>query len=463
MRWFFPQRRVAAGRLSLELGDDTPGTYETLQEKYFLSMTAVREELEEKLGELRMADVTLRVLDKDRKFRDTILTGTSRLEFRVLLNDTQSLFTGYVNKATRKSKDKSDLVDFTAFSPLNVLSTVSIADLYAWLRANGYERTVQWAHGGYVIFMKGIRLRDVLHGIARMAGLSDVLIEHFWTFHEANYPMNGGDFLKLWILTNAARFPGDEQQNMFDPDLERSPMSFAQFENCRTLLKHLCQMFFSHAYVQYVPELDHHYLIFKQRGSSDSDVTADGTLLSQDTDYIATSGIIVRHLIGRQGVTFNPTSMQSNYGTFSADSGLELELPLKTHETPDIFNSGTADGIYSYLHVEIPPDPWPPRNGIGLVGHVTANRFPTYGLSASHLHKALAESYGLMHVGERARVARTYHGVTATKNGSSNVAHFRVGEVLSYVHHGVLYRSDISVTEIDPFKNTTKVFGVPRT
>lgn len=464
MRYSFPQRRTPAGPVFIELANELPGTYEIIGDKYFLAMTSIREEMEDKLGDLRVADVTMRIFDGDRKFRSEILTNGEVL-VKVMLGShrDQSLFYGYANRPGRKSKDKSDLLDLSAFSPLSLLADVPVADLYTWLKDQGHEVT---KYKRFDTFrnqpQKAIRLRDVLRGIARKCGCADVLVEHYWTFKDALYPTITGGFDRLFVYTDFYWFPGDVRGGMFSSDLETFPNSFVRYENCKALLKYLCQMFFAIAFVQYDPLEDKSYLVFKQRGSSGADVTADGRLLDQETDYVTTRGVIVKHLLGRPGATFNSATMQSHYGAFDESDSLMLELSLKTHETPDSFGSGTADGVYAYLHIELPAsDPDYPL-GLDVVGHTVAHRFPTFGLNAIRLHKALAESYGRMHVGEKERLLRTYHGIRGIKGGISSVSNYRIGEVHSFVHEGALRRMDISATEINPFKNVSKVTGIPR-
>ncbi len=464
MRYVFPQRRTPAGPVFVELLNEAPGTYDLLAEKYFISMTSIREEMEDKLGELRVADVTMRIFDGDRKFRNEILTNGDVL-VKVMLgsHQDQALFYGYANRPGRKSKDKDELLDLSAFSPLSLLADVSVTDLYTWLKDYGYEKIKYKRFDTYRNQpQKALRLRDVLHGIARQCGCADVIVEHYWTFKDALYPSITGGFDRLYIYTDFYWFPGDVRGGMFSTDLGTFPNSFVRYENCKALLKHLCQMFFAVAFVQYDPLEDKSYLVFKQRGSSDVDVTADGRLLDQETDYVTTKGVVVKHLLGRPGATFNPATMQSHYGSYNEDDSLMLELALKTHETPDSFGSGTADGVYAYLHIELPAsDPDYPL-GLDLVGYVVANRFPTFGLNARWLHKALAESYGRMHVGEKERLTRTYHGIKASKGGISAVKNYRIGEVHSFIHDATLRRMDITATEISPFKNTSKIVGLPR-
>ena len=84
MRIFFPNRRTAAGTLKLQMEDGRAGDYETLPDKYFISMSSMQETFEESTGDLRMADIDVAVADVDRKFRDTIFQNAP-VKFKVML------------------------------------------------------------------------------------------------------------------------------------------------------------------------------------------------------------------------------------------------------------------------------------------------------------------------------------------------------------------------------------------
>lgn len=469
MRFFFPNRPVASGYVKLEIQNNgIAGNYEILTEKYFKSMSSIREEIESKLGDLRMADISMNVLDFDRKFRDTILRITYPGEpvlFKASLGGLdvpspfdQALFFGYVDSESIEEDEKSNVIKFSASSPIRRLGSVSIQQLWDWLRARGLERRkdYEWV-GGQLYNGKFVSLKDVLAGMASLVGLADVEIESTWKFLDwrSHYAVSVD---RLWIQTEEGiADPYGVRRGMFDADLQRSPMSFFRFDNCLSLMKYFQLSFFSFAYVRYSPVTDMPVLKFKQRGSTANSFATDGRLLESKVHYSLIAGVKVANEYGRDPGDGYADYRRTIRGSYNERTGMTLALPWKTAEFPTSF---TELNGYSYIYGSI--DQVQDRVEIQMMRRVVANGWPMYGVNYPQLHHALAEAYYTSQGGRKQHYTRTYHGLTATRDEVSSIDNIRVMESETFVRQGTVVSTEVTFTDIDAFKNVVTITGIER-
>jgi len=368
--------------------------------------------------------------------------------------DDETLFYGYIDFSRVVEVDKTDVVRFTAYSPLKRLEEVSILQLYNFIQANNYERYREVDAYFGLYFGRGVKLRDILYSMARLAGLASVEIVSSWLLRDwLNYEAVGID--KLWVLTQD--FPigiGGITRSVFDEDLQRSPLSFFRFGNCKELLKDFQLSLFSFAHVRYYPETDVANLIMKQRGSSVYQVKPNGRLLDHENAYETVPGVLVQGIYQVDIPDWSPGRTQ--LGSFTEKKGFQHDLALKTAEQ----GNGSTLGLhmYEYWHVEITPTQG--RGDIQLARNVVANGWPEYGETFHTLSAALANAYFNSQGGRRQFPTRKFHRLTGTRNGDSSVQNMRPLEHEEYLYRGELKRMEIRGTDLDPFKNEATLTGI---
>ncbi|MFN0159294.1 MAG: hypothetical protein ACKVRP_14635 [Bacteroidota bacterium] len=418
-----------------------------------------------------MGNCSITVLDKDRKFRDTILVLPTAgvVSVRICIDrgeGTEALFYGVVDFDSVVENEKTHVVSFSCLSSIDALRYIPIDTLYAWLQSHGcvVDRGIIYPFNRTLVVQgKAVSLSNVLNGLASLAGLGSASNDVLWEFNE--YAAYGGaGFTSLYVITKGNYYPAGPFQSMFDADLERSPMSFYRFGSCLELLKYLQLSFFSFASVKYDVQTDVAVLRFRQRGNPNQTFIVDGQLLTSRVTRASLSGVLVKNIYGKQSLlpdpNWQPSKGETLYGSLSdSRRGLTLELPLKTVENPNQFQSGTKDDLYSYLHVELTLAGAPP-NTLFTCGSIDAHGWPLNGVEYLYLHAALANAYGRSRVGAKEYLTRTFHGISARVSGVSSAENLLVGATESFVRPGQVQNLESVSTEIDLTKNTCSVTGV---
>ncbi len=134
-----------------------------------------------------------------------------------------------------------------------------------------------------------------------------------------------------------------------------------------------------------------------------------------------------------------------------------LNLPWKSAEFATSF---TELNGYAYIFGEIPEIQ--DRVQMQMARRLVAHGWPLYGGTYGQLHQALADAYFTSQGGRKKHFVRRYHGLTATRDEVSAIENIRVMESETFVRRGTVVTTEVTATDIDPFKNIVTISGIER-